>query len=192
MLKPAGRGLLIAAFSSCLLLAGCGGRSPEPGSAGPSGPKPVAPKTPQLGERMVAAVSHGNSAKALSVHFSLGTTPTANTALPVDIVILPHQKFALVRAHFDSQDGMTVISGDNFGPKTDVSTEVPIEHQLTVMPARAGVFVVNASVETESEDSTVSRVFSIPIIVAPQAQPESPAATLDDAPAAQPQPPPGS
>ena len=190
MLKPAGRGLLIAAFSSCLLLAGCGDSAPEPGSTSTSGTKAAAPKTPQLGERMVAAVSHGNSAKALSMHFSLGNTPTVNTALPVDIVILPHEKFALVRAHFESQEGITVISGDNFGPKADVNSEVPIEHRLTLMPAKAGVFVINASAESENEDSNVSRVFSIPLIVAPQAPPEAPAAPADNAPAAPAQAPP--
>ena len=35
------------------------------------------------------------------------------------------------------------------------------------MPARAGVFVITASIETEGAEGMVSRVFSIPVIVAP-------------------------
>jgi hypothetical protein len=116
---------------------------------------------------MVAAVSAGRSASVIGVHFALGNAPMVGRGLPVQIAIVPHQKFASVRAHFDSQDGLTVVSGDNLEPISDPAAEKPVKHQLVLMPAREGVFMVTASVETEAEEGTITRLFSIPVIVGP-------------------------
>ena len=62
-----------------------------------------------------------------------------------------------------------MISGEVLPPTKDAGAEEPIKHQLAVMPARAGVFVITATVETEGAEGSVSRVFSIPVIVAPPA-----------------------
>ena len=103
------------------------------------------------------------------MHFVLRSSPTVSQALPVDIAIVPHQAFTAVRAHFDSRDGLVVATGNELATKTDPKPEKPIEHQLVLMPGKDGVFMVSAVVETEGLDGTVSRVFSIPVIVAPPA-----------------------
>jgi hypothetical protein len=69
--------------------------------------------------------------------------------------------------HFFGQDGLTLISGDSLGPITEVAQEKPIKHRLVLMPVKEGVYVVNASVETTGTDGTVSRIFSIPVLVPP-------------------------
>ena len=48
-------------------------------------------------------------------------------------------------------------------------SETALSHELVLLPAREGIFVVTSSVETESEDGNVTRIFSIPVIVSPAA-----------------------
>jgi hypothetical protein len=156
---------LFATLAGCSLLAACdnSGSTPDVNKVGSNKPKPK----PAIAEQMVAAVSTSHSATVIGVYFSLGKTPVVHQALPVDIVLVPHQKLARVVVHFDGQDGITVVSGDAMEPKADVEAESALKHELVLMPTAEGVFMINASVETEGAEGTVSRVFSIPIIVGP-------------------------
>jgi len=176
--------LLLAVASACVLLTACGSSEPDP-AATSAVPKPAVPKNPKLGDKYVAAVSHSKSADALGVHFSLGAIPQAGQVLPIDIAIVPNLKFAAVRAHFYVQEGITLISGDTLEPQSNVEPGKQIGHPLVLKPTAEGVFMISVTVETEGADGSVSRVFSIPIIVsAPPA--EAPAVPADPAPAAEP------
>jgi hypothetical protein len=42
------------------------------------------------------------------------------------------------------------------------------------MPARDGVYMITVNVDTEGKEGIVSRIFSIPVIVAPAAAPAAP------------------
>ena len=167
MLRAGVRTTLFVALAGCSLLAACGNSGSEPGVSKTASSKLKTVKTPAIAEQMVAAVSTSRSSTVIGVYFSLGKVPTAHQALPVDIVLVPHEKLARVVGHFDGQEGTTVVSGDAMEPKTDVDAESTLKHQLVLMPMAEGVFMINASVETEGAEGTVSRVFSIPIIVAP-------------------------
>jgi hypothetical protein len=155
----------------------------QPGTSQKSGKTSEIALPPEF----VSAVSAGGNSSVISVHFALRNVPTASEALPVDIAIVPHQMFTAVRAHFDSRDGLAVATGTELATKSDPKPEKPIEHKLVLMPGRDGVFMVSAIVETEGADGTISRVFSIPVIVAPQAAP-APAPGTGSQPAAGSQP----
>jgi GTP:adenosylcobinamide-phosphate guanylyltransferase len=178
MLRDGVRAGIFIALAGCALLAACDKSGPAPDVSKTSASTTrKAPKTAKLAEQMVAAVSTTRSATVIGVYFSLGNVPTANLALPVDIVLVPHEKLARLVAHFDGQDGLTVVSGDAMEPKTEVSAESTLSHQLVLMPTKPGVFMISASIETESSEGTVSRVFSIPVIVsAPPSQAPAPTA----------------
>ena len=171
-------GLLLAAVSACAMLAACSESAPEASSnqGTTSASKPAGPKTAVAGAQMVAAVAAGKSVNVVGVHFALGNSPTVGAALPVEIAVITHEPFASLQAHFDGQDGLTLISGEDLARRTDLKAESTIQHQLVLMPERDGVFVVTGSVETEGKEGTVSRVFSIPVIVAPAAAPNPPPA----------------
>ena len=186
MLRAGVHTTLFAVLAGCSLLAACGNSGSEPDVSKTESGKLKPAKKPGIAEQMVAAVSTSRSATVIGVYFSLAKTPTAHQALPVDIVLVPHQKLARVVVHFDGQDGVTVVSGDAMEPKADVDAESAIKHQLVLMPTAEGVFMINASVETEGSEGTVSRVFSIPIIVA-ASEPAAPAA---ESPQGKPQTPP--
>jgi hypothetical protein len=172
---------LSVACAAVLLLAACDDAPTEQPTQ--SATKPV--KSPELAlpPEFVAAVSAGRNSSVISVHFVLRNSPTVNQALPVDIAIVPHQLFTSVRAHFDSRDGLIVATGNELTTQTDPKPEKPIEHELVLMPDKDGVFMVSAIVETEGLDGTISRVFSIPVIVAPPAVAAPAAAAPADPPA---------
>ena len=170
MISSWGRASCFVALSAGLWLAGCGDPPPETKPAATSN-KPAGPKLADPGANMVAAVPAGKSSKYIGVHFSLGNSPTVNQALPIDIAVIPHENYASLRGRFEVQDGLTLMSGDALALTKDAKAEVPLKHQVVLMPARAGVYMITASIETEGEEGMVSRVFSIPVIVSAVAPP---------------------
>ena len=180
--------LACVCFCICILAA-CDDAPPEPSKEAAAGNKPPAPKTADVTKDMVAAVSAGKIASAISVHFALRASPMANTPLPVDVAIVPHRKFSVVQVYFESHDGLSTTSGEQYGPAKNIEVETPLRHQLMLMPSKEGMFVVTATVETVGEDGNVTRVFSIPVIVA-AAPGSAPAAAPVATPASTPESPP--
>lgn len=167
MLKLRNRAAFAVMVCVCVLAA-CDDAPPAQQENAPAAKKnEPPPKVANLSKDMVAAVSASKAANVVSLHFALRAPPTVNTPLPVEVAIVPHRKFATIRVHFESQDGLPATAGENFGPATDAETETAILHQLVLLPSKEGMFMVTSSVETESEDGTLTRVFSIPVIVAP-------------------------
>jgi hypothetical protein len=167
MLKVRHR-VAFAALACICVLAAC-----DDAPSGPEQTVPVAnkneppPKVANLAKDMVAAVSAGKAANVISLHFALRSPPTVNTPLPVEVAIVPHRNFSSIRVHFEDQDGLSAAAGNNFGPVSDPDTETALSHQLVLLPSKAGLYMVTSSVETDGEDGNVTRIFSIPIIVAP-------------------------
>lgn len=165
----------IVAFFACLPLAACGDPAPVK-TDGSKSAKPAGPKKRAVDDNMVAAVSAGKSASAVGVFFSLGNAPVVDTALPVDVAVVPHQDFTSLQGRFSTQnDGLTLVSGDTFPPVTDSKAESLVEHKLVLMPRKEGIYMVTVVLETEGSDGSFSRIFSIPVIVAPASGADAPA-----------------
>ena len=167
--------LALSASALFAALAGCGDPAPEQSTSSTSAPPAKKPKGEALPSEMVAAVAAGKSSTAISVHFALASSPTVATPLPVQIAIVPHEPFSTVRVHFESHDGLTMPEGENFGPVNDVPPEKPLSHQLMLLPAKEGMFMVTATVDTLSEEGNVVRIFSIPVVVGPAQAAATPA-----------------
>ena len=168
--------LAISVSALFAALAGCGDPAPEQSTPTTSAATPAkTPKGEALPKEMVAAVAAGKTSTAISVHFALASPPTVATPLPVQIAIVPHQPFTTVSVHFESNDGLTMPMGESFGPVNDVSPEKPLSHQLILLPAKEGMFMVTAAVDTLSEEGNVVRIFSIPVVVGPAQPAEAPA-----------------
>lgn len=177
MLKTSHRAVAFVALAFACMLTACDDAPPEGQQSAPAAEQKARPQeVASVGKDMVAAVSSGKSASVIGVHFALRAPPTVDKALPVDVTIVPHRKFSLVRVHFESRDGLTMPSGGVFGPTSDVASEKALSHQLVLFPTKEGIFMVTASVETESEEGNVTRVFSIPVIVSAEPTPVAPAA----------------
>jgi hypothetical protein len=183
MITTGSRALVFAAVICSGLLAACDG-SGEPTENPSTVAKPKAvPKVVGLEPDMVAAVSSGKTAAMLSVHFAIRAVPAVDHPLAVDVAIVPQRDFTAWRAHFESRDGLPMTSGESFGPRGDSPKETALTHELTLRPTKEGLFMITAVVETEGEDGTVTRVFSIPVIVSPPepAPAPTPAAAADAA-----------
>jgi len=168
----------IVALVLGLPLAACDNAAPD--KASETKTVSTAPKKATVDDTMVAAVSAGKSSTVVSVYFTLGNAPTIDTALPVDIAIVPHQDLISLQARFSTQsDGLALVSGDLLPPVTDAKAESSLVHKLVLMPRKEGVYMVTANLETEDSKGSVSRIFSIPVIVTPagSATPADPAAT---------------
>jgi len=186
MVKTSHRAVVFAAAACVCMLAGCGDAPTEAQSSVPTADKKVPlPKVADLETDMVAAVSAGKGFTSVGVHFALRAPPKVNTPLPVDVAIVPHRKFTMIRARFEGRDGLATAAGDDFGPRSDVASEVTLTHQIVLLPSKEGIALVTVSVETEGDDGNVVRTYSIPVIVAgaeTAADSPPPAAVSADAP----------
>ena len=181
MFKSRHRAAFAAVVCACVFSA-CDDSPKQTEGTAPAGPaKAPATKTATVGADMVAAVSSSQGSNAIGVHFALRATPVVNKALPVDVTIVPHRDLASLIVHFESQDGLAVTTGNPFGPKTAIPSESPQSHQLVLLPTREGMFMVAATVETDSAEGNITRVFSIPVIVI--AEPAATPAAAPPAPA---------
>ena len=172
-----------AALACCALLAACDDAPEAQGSSsGPAIPR-QASKVAGLAPDMVSAVSSGKSATVVSVHFALRAAPTIGKPLPVDIAVVPHVDFRTLRVVFEARDGVKLQGDTSIGPVNDAAAEKAITHHLELMPESEGVYMVTASVDTEGGEGSITRVFSIPVIVAPQAAPAESAANPGSGPA---------
>lgn len=152
---------------TCVFAAGCDD-APEPKTnpgTTTATAKPAGSNTAQLPANMVAAVSAGRSASMIGLHFALEDVPAVGKPLPVAIAIVPHQNFASVRALFEAPDAVVLATGNQFPPQAAVKAETVLTHKILLQPKQEGVFLVTAAVETEGEDGTVTRIYSIPVIV---------------------------
>jgi hypothetical protein len=153
-----------------ILLAGCDD-GPPASAAAPGIPAKPSKAAPQLPAEMVAAVSSPRNSKVVSVHFVLNGTPTVMKPLPVDVAIVPHEPVLSLIAHFDAREGVSVVTGKDLERLKDPRPEDVIKHQLILLPSTEGVFVVTGVIETETSEGSVSRVFSIPVIVGVPGEP---------------------
>src|SRR4029079_5248402 len=104
------------------------------------------------------------SAAVVGVYFALGNAPTIDSALPIDIAIVPHQDFIALQARFSTQsEGLRLMSGDLLQRVANIEAESSLEHKLVLMPKKEGVYMVTVNLETEDSEGSVSRIFSIPV-----------------------------
>jgi hypothetical protein len=163
---------------ACAAVAACGD-APAPKTATDAASAKPASKEAQLPANMVAAVSAGKSASMIGLHFALEATPAVGKSLPVAIAIVPHKPFTSVRALFEAPNTLFLATGEHLEPQKDVKPESVLAHKLLLQPRQEGVFLITAAVETEGEDGTVTRIYSIPVIVHPAPGAAKPATTAE-------------
>lgn len=163
--------------------------APAPASDSAGSTPTTTPAKPASGDaqvpaNMVSAVSASKTASLIGVHFALESVPAVDKSLTVNLAIVPHREFARLRVLFETPDGVTLISGGRLESPAGVKAESLFSHKLVVEPKQEGVFLITAAVESESDEGTVIRIYSIPIIVyaaqpAPTPAPEPAAAPAD-------------
>lgn len=181
-MSPTVRAVMIAVLAGASASACDDAPAPPPasGSTPASTPAKPADKEAQIPANMVSAVSASKTSALIGVHFALDSAPAVGKPLTVNLAIVPHRSFERLRVLFETPDAVGFSSGNRFESPEDVKPETVFSHKLVVEPRQEGVYLITAAVETESEEGSVIRIYSIPIIVygaqAPATNPAAPAA----------------
>jgi hypothetical protein len=154
-----------------LLGLGACGRSGVPHAFGPaSAPKPAAAAkdTQSSGDAdLVSAVSATNSGSPISVKFRIGKRPQLGVPLQILVAIIPAPDAQIGRLHgsFLPDTGLT-LQGERTFDASELRAGEPLERQLTVVPEQPGVLNINATFTLDLDNGSVSRSYTIPVIVA--------------------------
>ena len=163
----------LAATGWLLGSSGCGGSSKESADAAHSSSNkaaahshgPVDPSQRSLSD-MVAAVSAGKGGPPVGLKFELRGAPRAGEQLDVDIAILPDAPaINRVYGRFQAGDGLELVDGSELAAVDKPAQGAVIRHVLHVLPKQDGIFTLSAAVSVELADDSVTRTFTIPVIV---------------------------
>jgi len=153
-----------------LALGGCGSSSSEAGAANASRKKVQHVRTVDPGNRppddMVAAVSAGKAGPPVVLKFELRQSPKAGEALDVDIAVLADAPaINRIYGRFQTGDGLNLVDGGQLGQVDKPAAGSVIRHVVRVLPKQDGIYTLTATVSVDQGDDSLSRVFSIPVIV---------------------------
>ncbi len=156
------------ALAALLSLSACGSSSDPASRSARKVTK--AQRTVPPGERppsdMVAAVSASKSGPPVELKFELRGSPQPGQPLDVDIaVVADNPTIDRVYGKFSAQDGIDIVAGDELEAVDKPAPGAVIRHVVQILPRQEGIFTLSAAVGVESSKASVTRVYSIPIIV---------------------------
>jgi len=154
------------------VVAGCGGGSKsadaDKSSAAPSAPaarKAAASAEQTVG--MVSAVGIVKSTVPVALKFGLRGLPTLGEPLAIDLAVVPQiaADSALIQvADSDGIDTSAAAAGAAFDSRLEAGSSY--KRSISVTPTKTGVLLLGLTVNLKHDETTESRAFSIPIIVA--------------------------
>jgi hypothetical protein len=153
------------------LLAGCGSSSGSgTGSAASKSKKAHIQVSRDPAERptadMVAGVSPAKAGPPVALKFELREPPEAGQLLDVDIAILPGAPaINRIYAKFQGGEGFDLVEGGELRAIDKPVLGSVIRHLVRIVPKRDGVFTVSAAVSVDLADDSITRTYSIPVIV---------------------------
>lgn len=165
-------GWAVATMAALGLLAGCGSSSGSGHDSTTAGKtkKSATHVSSDPAERptadMVAGVSASKAGPPVSLKFELREQPHAGQILDVDIAILPSAP-AINRIYgkFLGGEGLDLVEGGELPSIDKPAAGSIIRHVLRVRPKQDGIFTVSATVSVDLADDSISRTYSIPLIV---------------------------
>jgi hypothetical protein len=172
-----------------LLLTGCGSSSSQPGTT-VQGKKKAAhiAQNHDPGARppsvMVAAVSAGKAGPPVSLKFELRQPPQSGQAVDVDIAVLADAPaINRISGKFQVGEGLEFVEGEQLGPVDKPAAGSVIRHVVRIIPKQDGIFTLGATVSVDLADGSLTRVFSIPLIVGNGLPESTPKTEVASAPA---------
>jgi hypothetical protein len=142
--------------------------------AAPTKPKPgVQAAAPNQGGQnrqeltagMVEAVSQGKGQAPIDLKFDLLERPVQGQPLDVAIALLPQTAARSATVAVTGSDGLNVDPGAEQFEFAAVEAAQVYRHRIKVTPSSEGFYLLTLSVSLQHEQTTDSRVFSVPILV---------------------------
>ncbi len=135
---------------------------------------------------MVAAVSVGKGGPPVGLKFELRSTPQAGQPVALDLVVLPDAaEIQRIDARFDGGENLPLVEGGDLGAVEKPAQGSVIRHVIRLLPKQDGIFTVTAAVTVTLTNDSITRTFTIPVVVGeglPELTAKSEAGEGDSAP----------
>jgi hypothetical protein len=158
------------------LLAAChGDASPAP-EAGvtPQSKIPLGmkrgPSPDELTAGMVEAATIGKSTVPVGVKFDVSARPVVGQPLTIILAVLPKIIADPATLQLAGGEGLTLAGAPVRVEMTEVEPAQVYRQTVSVTPTVAGVQLLELSVSLKHDDMTETRVFAVPLIVAPSVE----------------------
>jgi hypothetical protein len=136
---------------------------------------------------MVEAATQGKSQAPVAVKFDLPKRPIEGQPVEVAIALLPQIAASKATVQVSASDGLQLAAEDDQFEFDAVEPTQVYRHSIKAMPSAEGVYLLTLSVSLKHDPLDDTRVFSVPIIVAPAIDaPASQGGTAQAGAAAQP------
>jgi hypothetical protein len=164
-------------FCAFALVAGCQRESGDAKSPNPTvrHKAPVAvqqgPTSAELTAGMVEAATQGKSQTPVGLKFDVLRRPVQGEPLEIAIAILPGEAAGPAVVEVSAPDGLQVPAGQSKFEFASVEPSQVYRRSITLTPASEGVFLLTLTVNLQHDQLADTRVFSLPVIVSPNATP---------------------
>jgi hypothetical protein len=153
-----------------LVLYGCGSSSGSSDAAhskekGAASQRVSDPST-RSPQDMIAAVSVGKGGPPVGLKFELRSKPEAGQPLDLDFVVLPDApEIERIDARFDGGENLALVDGETLAAVQKPALGSVIRHLVRLLPKQDGIFTVTAAVTVTLANDSITRTFTIPIVV---------------------------
>ncbi len=148
-----------------LVLACLGACERAPDAPPAAAPAAAAPRKAPLSPDMVSAVSGSKGSAAVDLKFALGSRPEPGRPLDIEMAVIPADASATIRLIVQNSDGLAITAGQEMTIPKGAEPGTALMHRVTIVPARDGVFSLSAVALIDTDKSSLTRTFAIPIIV---------------------------
>jgi hypothetical protein len=119
----------------------------------------------QLTAGMVEAVMQGKAPAPVDLKFDLLERPVQGQPLEIAIALLPQTAARSATVAVTAPDGLKVEAGGEQFEFPAVEAAQVYRHSIKVTPAGEGFYLLTLSVSLQHDQTSDSRVFSVPILV---------------------------
>jgi hypothetical protein len=135
---------------------------------------PVSPPPGQTAREqtaaMVEAATVGKSQVPVSLKFEVLQRPVRGQPLEIEIALLPQIPAHPATILVTGPETLQIGAGENQIEFAEVEPAQVYRHSIKLTPTAEGIFLVTLNVSLKHDQMADSRVFCVPIIVAPSAQ----------------------
>jgi hypothetical protein len=155
----------VAALGACHRESAKAPVAPVKPRPGVSAAAPGGPTAQELTAGMVEAVTQGKSQTPVSLKFDLLRRPVEGQPLEVAVALMPQIAARLARVEVTGSEGLKLEDADHHFEFPTVEAEQVYRHSIKVMPTAEGLYFLTLAVSLQQDQSSDSRVFSVPILV---------------------------
>jgi len=115
---------------------------------------------------MVAAVSVGKGGPPVGLKFELRSTPQPGQPVDLDIVVLPDAPaIERINGGFEGGENLSLVEGGELEAVDKPPQGSVIRHVVRLLPKQDGIFTVTAAVTVTLPNDSITRNFTIPVVV---------------------------